>query len=601
MALPARLTAALGRRPDDLTEADLQRAVENHIPEGVDLDWKKDFYKGTEAGKKELAKDVSAMANTAGGMVVIGVDDGDQDHARALAPFDPVQGHGEEWIRSVLANWIQPVVPNVGVRPVKSASEVGKIYWVLTVPPSTQAPHAVAAPGNDYHFRVHVRHGTTTRTLAESEIAQRSRDRFQAAFDDVDRLHQVADAGLDYLSGYLISTAHGGSPKVTYYPGWVSLAAVPAVRGAYPVTTRADRDAAFDAHAPSAGRITVHPTPAASDTTLALDILAALGKPTELPGTGGSIGQPAWILAAAWILSLPDVRLTVLRAHLLDEASWSHLLTLRMRTGMHLVAVCHTRRPPAVMRTALRPLRHHTVSTDHGLGDLLAPAPTAPAPPSRAAEGRWITVPALAYLASHHTFPRCSCTRPRPPTPTYPNAPTASTRSPTAWPPAPPIPSSPGPWPPPSSPAPPSPSSTPSVPATSTPTPPPLTLHDPRRTRRPGFTADCGIYTVPTWARPFLLAAANLVHLSPRGDDRLFTTGTPRALPYLTDFAEHCRLRPPQPAPPWPRPRTRRKKRAGAPEVQWYDGISSSRFEYISYEQWLHTAASAPPPRRRAP
>jgi hypothetical protein len=253
MALPARLTAALGRHPDDLTEDDLQRAVENHIPESVDLDWKKDFYKGTDPGKKELAKDVSAMANTAGGMVVIGVHDGNQDHAHDLVPVDPEPGRGEEWIRSILANWIQPVVPNVGVRVVKSATEEGKIYWVLTVPPSPQAPHAVAAPGNDYHFRVHVRHGTTTRTLAESEIAQRYRDRFQAASDDVDRLHQVVDAGFGYLSGYLTSTAHGGSPKAVYFPGWVSLAAVPAVRGTYPVTTRVDREAAFDRFAKLAG------------------------------------------------------------------------------------------------------------------------------------------------------------------------------------------------------------------------------------------------------------------------------------------------------------------------------------------------------------
>jgi hypothetical protein len=43
MALPARLTAALGRHPDDLTEDDLQRAVDNQIPEGLDLDWKKDL------------------------------------------------------------------------------------------------------------------------------------------------------------------------------------------------------------------------------------------------------------------------------------------------------------------------------------------------------------------------------------------------------------------------------------------------------------------------------------------------------------------------------------------------------------------------------
>ncbi|MET4923001.1 putative DNA binding domain-containing protein [Streptomyces sp. PSRA5] len=71
----------------------MQRAVENHIPESVDLDWKKDFYKGTDAGREELAKDVSAMADTAGGTVVIGVDDGNQDHANDLAPVEPIPGH----------------------------------------------------------------------------------------------------------------------------------------------------------------------------------------------------------------------------------------------------------------------------------------------------------------------------------------------------------------------------------------------------------------------------------------------------------------------------------------------------------------------------
>ncbi|MFF3313532.1 helix-turn-helix domain-containing protein [Streptomyces sp. NPDC002952] len=246
MALPARLTAALGRHPDHLTEDDLQRAVDSQIPESVDLDWKKDFYKGTDAGKKELAKDVSAMANTAGGMVVIGVDDGKKDHAYELAPSESAPGYGEEWIRSVLANWVQPVVPHVGVRPVKSTAHEGKIYWILTVPPSTQAPHAVAAPGNDYNFRVHVRNGTTTRTLAESEIAQRYRDRFQAATDDIDRLQQVDDAGRRYLSDYLTRTVDGSSAPVTYTPAWVSLAAVPSVRGTYPLTTQADRHAAFN-------------------------------------------------------------------------------------------------------------------------------------------------------------------------------------------------------------------------------------------------------------------------------------------------------------------------------------------------------------------
>ncbi|MGW3060678.1 AlbA family DNA-binding domain-containing protein [Streptomyces goshikiensis] len=245
MALPVRLTAALGRHPDDLTEDDLQRAVDNQIPEGVDLDWKKDFYQGTDAGKKELAKDVAAMANTVGGLLVVGVDDGKRDHAHALAPFEPAPGRGEEWIRSVLANWIQPVIPNVGVRSLQSTDE-GKIYWLLIVQPSTQAPHAVAAPGNDYNFRVHVRHGTTTRTLAESEIAQRYRDRFQAAAADVDRLHEVATEGLAHLTAHVTADLPSGGTLTSWSPGWVTLTAVPAVRGNYPLTTQAERSTALE-------------------------------------------------------------------------------------------------------------------------------------------------------------------------------------------------------------------------------------------------------------------------------------------------------------------------------------------------------------------
>ncbi|MFD9053231.1 AlbA family DNA-binding domain-containing protein [Streptomyces zaomyceticus] len=244
MALPARLTAALGRHPDDLTEDDLRRAVDNQIPEGVDLDWKKDFYLGSDAGKKELAKDVSAMANTVGGLLVIGIDDGKKDHAHALAPVEPEPRRGEEWIRSVLADCIQPVVPNVGVRSLKSAGE-GKIYWIITVPPSTQMPHAVAMPGNDYHFRVHVRHGTTTRTLAESEIAQRYRDRFNAATTDTDHLHDIATAGARHLTTYVTSEVPVGGSRAFSFPLWISMSAVPTVRGNYPLTNREEREAAL--------------------------------------------------------------------------------------------------------------------------------------------------------------------------------------------------------------------------------------------------------------------------------------------------------------------------------------------------------------------
>ncbi|MFI6284374.1 hypothetical protein ACIBCM_06365 [Streptomyces sp. NPDC051018] len=48
------------------------------------------------------------------------------------------------------------------------------------------------------------------------------------------------------MSDYLNRTVDGDNAPVTYYPGWVTLAAVPSVRGTYSLTTQADRNAAFN-------------------------------------------------------------------------------------------------------------------------------------------------------------------------------------------------------------------------------------------------------------------------------------------------------------------------------------------------------------------
>ncbi|MFI6125411.1 hypothetical protein ACIBCU_37840 [Streptomyces sp. NPDC051064] len=175
---------------------------------------------------------------------------------------------------------------------------------------------------------------------------------------------------------------------------------------------------ALATHDLAAGRVTLHPGPGTSGASaLGHDLLAALGKPAQLPGRFPAGRQPVWEAAAAWIDALPVTRLTVLRAHRLGEARLGALLGLWHGTGVHLTLVVHRPRPTAALHRALA-RRPHTVTTTLAEARALyygGPPPPTPAAPGTApgavvvpgAAGvpsptpeRWMTLPCLDRLVS---------------------------------------------------------------------------------------------------------------------------------------------------------------------------------------------------------
>ncbi|WP_280919106.1 hypothetical protein [Streptomyces sp. SPB4] len=177
-------------------------------------------------------------------------------------------------------------------------------------------------------------------------------------------------------------------------------------------------DAAFThtalaAHAPHAGRITLHPAPGTtSDTALAGDLLFALGKPAHLPGRFPHGRPPLWEAASAWTTALAVTRLTVLRTHLLDERRLQRLLGLQRQTGIHLTLVVHRPRLTAALTRALAATGHTTARTLSEaralyLGDDAKRGTAAP-PPHRPAARRWITLSALDRLVSYDSPRPCT-------------------------------------------------------------------------------------------------------------------------------------------------------------------------------------------------
>ncbi|MDX3527752.1 hypothetical protein P1P75_15205 [Streptomyces sp. ID05-39B] len=354
-------------------------------------------------------------------------------------------------------------------------------------------------------------------------------------------------------------------------------------RAAPPVALVMDRyddvahtHAALAAHDPAVGRITLHPGPGTtSDTALAHDLLAALGKPPLLPGRFPAGRQPAWEAATAWIAALPAARLTVLRAHRLTTRRLECLLHLRDTTGIPLTLVCHRPHLTTALHRALHPVPH-TVTSDldtarshyyDGTPAATGPQPLAQTPTASAV--RWMTIPALDRLVSYDSTQPCTgpCTPapidwrhrppPRPLTEAAVREITRRIHQATAHP------------------------RLAAALATTLltrasfqqlltvraedlgPDAATLAFHDPAR-----YTDGCAVHPIPAWARPFLRAAASFAALTDsrellaRQDER----------PHILRLAENARVRPTQPPQP---------ARAGGVVWDWAERGQAERYETL--------------------
>lgn len=55
----------------------LQELIDNKVPEGKTIDYKRDKIGSKDSEKKEFLQDVSSFANAEGGKIIIGMDEGE--------------------------------------------------------------------------------------------------------------------------------------------------------------------------------------------------------------------------------------------------------------------------------------------------------------------------------------------------------------------------------------------------------------------------------------------------------------------------------------------------------------------------------------------
>ena len=157
------------KHPSTWDEADLQRLCDERQRELQRLEFKRELHLGTDGQRREAEKDALAMANAGGGVIVYGIEEAQvPDGGSAASAPRSLDGDLYERLNSLLDDRGSPRL-SFDLYPVEATG--GGIYLVLDIS-GPRRPHMA----ND--GRYFGRRGTSSRPMAEAEVAEAYRERF---------------------------------------------------------------------------------------------------------------------------------------------------------------------------------------------------------------------------------------------------------------------------------------------------------------------------------------------------------------------------------------------------------------------------------------
>ncbi|MFJ7213733.1 helix-turn-helix domain-containing protein [Amycolatopsis sp. NPDC098790] len=205
------LHRAAGADPEPLSDALLNRAVALGVPESSDLDWKSELPPAKGMAQTDFPKDVAAMANSGGGVIVFGV----RELQKAAVSRVDVGDFDENYERSLRSVAITAISPPVFGLKVHRLGTEGERAVIVEVPASVDGPHLIYR--NEY-FGAPVRNDADTVWMKERQIEAMYRARFDErrhATEALDTLFADAATGRSSaMRAWLIAVAHPRVPAL---------------------------------------------------------------------------------------------------------------------------------------------------------------------------------------------------------------------------------------------------------------------------------------------------------------------------------------------------------------------------------------------------
>lgn len=132
------------------TEDDINGLITNQIEEAIDLEFKDAAaLDNTDSNKIQISKDVASFANSAGGIIVYGINE--TEHKATSISFINGNRVTKEWLDQVIHSNIKQKIENIEIKPVRFGNDIAQTVYIVKIPQSNTGPHM--SRDNKYYRR----------------------------------------------------------------------------------------------------------------------------------------------------------------------------------------------------------------------------------------------------------------------------------------------------------------------------------------------------------------------------------------------------------------------------------------------------------------
>jgi hypothetical protein len=119
---------------------DIQSLIDSEIEESIHLDFKSaEALDKSDGKRKELSKDISAFANSDGGIIIYGIIE--RNHKAHSLSYVDGNIYTKEWLEQTINSSIQRRISDLKIFPIRNNGNISETVYIVKIPRSYDAPH----------------------------------------------------------------------------------------------------------------------------------------------------------------------------------------------------------------------------------------------------------------------------------------------------------------------------------------------------------------------------------------------------------------------------------------------------------------------------